>query len=267
MFHLIVPSVFLTRILVYCIIRIKKHGGAIKMFIFVVSFLVFALFAYFFISRKNFQDQLKPALLKNGFSKSYQLYPLKGSNLWIVKDKSIQKFGVINEKSSKFITDVFTDFELSNCVTSNNLFIGVDNTTRRTCIIRKNSSGMPDIHFFDSKDIISIEVSETTDSETRTITKTNRGSQVLGAAVGGILLGGAGLIVGGVTGSKRSKAKTTTYVNKVELKLMVNDMQNPVNSITLYVGKTEENGLVHQDIMKKADLWNGIFKAIIHSGK
>ena len=105
------------------------------MFIFVVSFLVFALFAYLFISRKNFQDQLKPALLKNGFSKSYQLYPLKGSNIWVVKDKSIQKFGVINEKSSKFITDVFTDFELSNCVASNNLFIGVDNLKQYFYII------------------------------------------------------------------------------------------------------------------------------------
>jgi hypothetical protein len=39
------------------------------------------------------------------------------------------------------------------------------------------------------------------------ITKTNRGSQVSGAIVGAALLGPVGLLLGGVTGTKRSEEK------------------------------------------------------------
>jgi hypothetical protein len=59
------------------------------------------------------------------------------------------------------------------------------------------------------------------------ITSTNRGSQLMGAAVGEVLLGPLGLLIGGVTGSKR----TTQRVSQIALKVIVDDRYNPIYSI------------------------------------
>ena len=91
-----------------------------------------------------------------------------------------------------------------------------------------------------------------------------RGSQVVGAAVGTALLGGAGLILGGLTGSKSSKAKTTIKVKKIELKLTLNDLHTPVIAFALFEGEIKLNSDTYQKIMKSADYWDGIFRVIIH---
>jgi len=59
------------------------------------------------------------------------------------------------------------------------------------------------------------------------ITSTNRGSQVMGAAVGEILLGPLGLLIGGVTGSKR----TVQRVSQIGLKIIVDDRLTPIYSV------------------------------------
>ena len=59
------------------------------------------------------------------------------------------------------------------------------------------------------------------------ITSTNRGSQVMGAAVGEVLLGPVGLLIGGVTGSKR----TVQRVNQIGLKIIVDDRLKPIYTI------------------------------------
>jgi len=60
-----------------------------------------------------------------------------------------------------------------------------------------------------------------------TLTQTNRGSQLLGAAVGGLALGGVGLLVGGMSASSRSRARLRT----VALKVVVDDQVRPVHTI------------------------------------
>lgn len=59
------------------------------------------------------------------------------------------------------------------------------------------------------------------------ITSTNRGSQLMGAAVGEVLLGPLGLLIGGVTGSKR----TVTRVSQIALKIIVDDRHSPIHTI------------------------------------
>lgn len=60
-----------------------------------------------------------------------------------------------------------------------------------------------------------------------TVTTTNRGSQAMGAAVGAILLGPAGLLLGGLTGSKRNVQK----VKELSLKVTIDDRVAPVHRI------------------------------------
>lgn len=64
----------------------------------------------------------------------------------------------------------------------------------------------------------------------QSIQQTNRGSQVMGAAVGAILLGPLGLLMGGMSGSKRQRER----VNELSLKVMIDDRSAPVHRIMLF---------------------------------
>lgn len=59
------------------------------------------------------------------------------------------------------------------------------------------------------------------------ITSTNRGSQVMGGAIGGVLFGPLGLLIGGVTGSKRTHQR----VSQIALKIIVDDRVTPIYTI------------------------------------
>jgi hypothetical protein len=59
------------------------------------------------------------------------------------------------------------------------------------------------------------------------ITSTNRGSQLMGAAVGEVLLGPLGLLIGGVSGSKR----TVQRISQIGLKIIVDDRVKPIYTI------------------------------------
>jgi len=73
------------------------------------------------------------------------------------------------------------------------------------------------------QDILEVELIEDGD----TITSTSRASQIGSAAVGGILLGGAGALVGSLTG----KSKAAKEVQSISIKILVNDNDNPNHEI------------------------------------
>lgn len=62
-----------------------------------------------------------------------------------------------------------------------------------------------------------------------TISSTSRASQLAGVAVGGVLLGGVGAIVGGLSG----KSKSVEKVSRIELRLTVDDMSSPLHTVVL----------------------------------
>jgi hypothetical protein len=62
------------------------------------------------------------------------------------------------------------------------------------------------------------------------ITSTNRGSQLAGAALGGLAFGGVGMIVGGLSGSTRSQPT----IQSVSIKVIVDDRVAPVHVIEFF---------------------------------
>lgn len=62
------------------------------------------------------------------------------------------------------------------------------------------------------------------------ISKTNRGSQLAGAAIGGLVFGGLGALAGGLTASKRSNDR----IGNLSLKVAVNDREDPFYLISLF---------------------------------
>ena len=75
----------------------------------------------------------------------------------------------------------------------------------------------------DYSDVFGLEVIE--DGVSVTATKTNRGSQLVGAAVGTALAGVGGLIVGGLSASSTSTSQSV--VSSVKLRIILNDTLGP----------------------------------------
>jgi len=80
-----------------------------------------------------------------------------------------------------------------------------------------------------------------------TLTRTNRGSQLLGAAVGGALLGGIGVVVGGLSGTSTSSDR----VRMVILRVITDNFHNPNFDIVLLDWSHSQKGMEKSNIMYK----------------
>lgn len=69
------------------------------------------------------------------------------------------------------------------------------------------------------KDVVAVEVLK----DGATITTTDRGSQLAGAAIGGLAFGGVGMLLGGLSGSQTSRS----MVHSLSIKVIVDDRTNP----------------------------------------
>jgi hypothetical protein len=113
------------------------------------------------------------------------------------------------------------------------------------------------IYVYDFEKIISVE----TVIDGNSVYKTERGSQVVGAVVGGILLGGAGLLIGALTGKKSKKEK----ISKISILVGVSDLDKPSHEIIFFFDSKPKNksGLVVQVSGEKADEWAQRFDAVL----
>lgn len=119
------------------------------------------------------------------------------------------------------------------------------------------SYGPNNTKVFGFADLVAVEVLRNGSS----VHKTNRGSQVAGAAVGAVLLGPVGLLLGGLTGSKRSEEK----IDRLSLKVFTNDLVNPVHEIVFFnIPKSKPDSLVVKQASQELDAWFGRFQTILH---
>ncbi|WP_152984238.1 hypothetical protein [Stenotrophomonas nitritireducens] len=108
-------------------------------------------------------------------------------------------------------------------------------------------------------DVISAQIHE----DGFVVTSTSRASQLAGAAVGGVLLGGVGAVVGAVTGKQTQVAK----VKRVELRLVVSDVARPIHDVVFQDVESKRDGLIYQHSIQQAREWLGRFEAVIHRSK
>lgn len=69
-----------------------------------------------------------------------------------------------------------------------------------------------------------------------TLAETHRGSQILGATVGGMAFGGVGALIGGLSGSSRSR----TRIRRMSLKVTIDDSTCPVYMICFFSWPTKD---------------------------
>ncbi|MEE2025048.1 SHOCT domain-containing protein [Alkalimonas mucilaginosa] len=132
--------------------------------------------------------------------------------------------------------------------------IAIDENSKKICLI-DNSGPHVTTRTFSYKDVLSCEIFSDGDS----ITKTYRTSQAGGALVGGLLLGGVGAIIGGLSGSKKNIEKVKT----IDLRIVVNDTNKPTHDVNLMDIETKKNSFIHKAAMEKARHWHSLVAVLI----
>lgn len=69
------------------------------------------------------------------------------------------------------------------------------------------------------------------------------------AAVGALTFGGAGAIVGAITGKKHS----TSIIESLQVKILMADIENPVLFIDLISSKTKRSSIIYKTAIKEAE--------------
>jgi hypothetical protein len=148
------------------------------------------------------------------------------------------------------------DFTPSQKIMGNdgNSGIAVDEGRKKVCLIKQNM-GTIGLDVLTYRDILSSEVFE----DGVTITKTARGSQIGGALIGGLALGGVGAIIGGLSGKRTSSDKVT----RIDLRITVNRTSNPIHDINFMNVEHKKNGIIYNAAIGQARHWHGLLAVLI----
>jgi hypothetical protein len=166
----------------------------------------------------------------------YRMDPkLKSTLIWVAIAALLMLLGIILKRSHKKDIESMNNI-LSNLDNFNTTEYVVDFTNTRALALDKNSNSICLIdtkcllqktvtRYFNYKDLISSEIIK----HGETVSKTSRSSQIAGAIAGGLVFGGVGAVIGGLSG----KRKTSTKMYAVSLRIIVNDKENPLFALLL----------------------------------
>lgn len=148
------------------------------------------------------------------------------------------------------------DFSPTQKIMGNNGDTGlaIDEERKKVVLIKNGPSGV-DLKPITYRDVLSSEIF--VDGET--ITKTVRGSQLGGALIGGLALGGVGAIIGGLSGKTRSSEK----VKRVDLRITVNDTKSPLHDINFIDIEGKKDGIIYKSAMEQTRHWHGLIAVLI----
>lgn len=133
--------------------------------------------------------------------------------------------------------------------------IALDEPRAEVCLLTR-VSGRLSYRVVGYRDILSAELFE----DGQTITRTVRSSQVGGVLVGGLLLGGVGAIIGGLSGA-RTTAKGK--VKRIDLRLVVNDASQPTHDVCFLFIETTRDGAIYKLAAEPARQWQARMDVLI----
>lgn len=108
---------------------------------------------------------------------------------------------------------------------------------------------------FEPRELLSCEVFIDGQSESRT----DRGSQLGGAVIGGLLFGPAGAIIGGLSGTRRTSRK----IASVQLRIEVDEPKNPLHDIILLNKEVGPKDKRLSSALTDARTWHANIAALI----
>ncbi|MCQ1779424.1 hypothetical protein NOJ05_19635 [Neorhizobium galegae] len=160
------------------------------------------------------------------------------------------------EQKSSLATRNDFNAEVIHGASFGNFGVAIDSTKQKFAILGAG----PEPKIFDFSQLVAVDLQR----DGQTLAKTNRGSQAAGAAVGAVLLGPAGLLLGGLSGSKTS----VETIRKLALTIYVSDFTQPAYEISFFQhlgsGGAKPSDLTMQ--MAELNAWYGRFKTILAMG-
>tara|TARA_B100000989_G_C19498448_1_gene453146 strand:+ start:30 stop:590 length:561 start_codon:yes stop_codon:yes gene_type:complete len=130
--------------------------------------------------------------------------------------------------------------------------IAIDSDTKKI-IFHDNKKKLTLINF---DELISID----TIINDETFHQTKRGSQIAGGAIGGLLLGPAGLLIGGLSGKKTTVKK----ISKISVRATISNLDKPFCDLVFYDGNPiKPDSFLHNTFSEIADEWIGRLSVII----
>lgn len=133
-----------------------------------------------------------------------------------------------------------------------NSFISLDENSHQICFLHTTTLGKIFTYVYNFKDIMKSEIVE----DGNTTVETSRGSQVVGAAIGGVLLGSAGLIVGGLSGKKTQINK----IDEIDLVITVSDINHPIHVLHILQNNSDSEYKIKFELARK---WQSIISILI----
>lgn len=132
--------------------------------------------------------------------------------------------------------------------------LAIDEKRKKVVLIKNGPTGI-ELNPILYRDLLSSELFE--DGET--VTKTSRGSQLGGALIGGLALGGIGAIIGGLSGKTRSSEK----VKRVDLRITINNTRMPLHDVNFMNIEGHKKGILYKSAMDQARHWHGLIAVLI----
>jgi len=132
--------------------------------------------------------------------------------------------------------------------------IAIDETRKKIALIQTQSMGCL-VKSFSYKDVLSSEIF--VDGET--YTQTVRTSQLGGALIGGLALGGVGAIIGGLSG----KSKSSEKVKSIKLRVFVNEINSPLHEVNFLVIESKKGTTLYNHAMENAQRAHASIGALI----
>lgn len=146
-----------------------------------------------------------------------------------------------------------------------NTALAIDDKEGRLCLIAKKKTGIEmlftlphvaKVLLIYSGDLVSAELFE----DGSTIQKTSRMSQAGGGLVGGLILGPAGVLIGGLTGKTVTSAGK---VKRIDLRLVINDTNRPIYDINFLNSEVDRDSFRYKNAVKLSRHWLGVMEVLI----
>ena len=131
--------------------------------------------------------------------------------------------------------------------------VAIDEGRRKVCLYT-NSRAL----VVPYRDVLEVELFE----DGASITRTSRKSQIGGALVGGVLFGGMGAVVGGLTGKRETSARSLT---RIDLRITINSTSSPTHEF-IFLNLPKPSPDVAAKAGALARHWQGVFRAVIEQG-
>ena len=136
--------------------------------------------------------------------------------------------------------------------------VAVDQGRREFLLVDESS-----LRRFPLSSVISCEIRE----DGVELASANRGSRLAGMALGGVVAGGVGALIGGLYGSQRIDSN----VEKLVLRFVTDDFHRPNHDIVLLDWSREKNGgdrdnPYYREMLETAELWHGRVMAMMKAG-